>query len=123
MKKKDILSDSERIVMELLWERSPQTMTELFHTLREEPGWSKSTVNTMLMRMMDKQLIRYTQGEKAKLYRPVIKKKDADIAETDSLIDRIYEGSVSLMMSTLIRQKKMDEKEIEELKKILDDLD
>lgn len=119
-KKSVILSSSERIVMELLWEKSPQTVTELFHLLKEDPGWSKSTVNTMLARMSEKGLISVAQGEKAKLYKPEIGKRSADLAETESFLDRVYQGSVSMMMSTLMRQNKIDEKEMEELKSMLD---
>ncbi|MBR1742853.1 MAG: BlaI/MecI/CopY family transcriptional regulator [Lachnospiraceae bacterium] len=117
-----ILNSSERAVMELLWEKNPQTVTELFHVLKENPGWSKSTVNTMLSRMSEKGLIRMTQGEKAKLYAPEIEKKSADFAETESLIERVYKGSVSMMMSTLVRERKLDAAEIEELKSMLDEL-
>ena len=118
-----ILSASERTVMELLWSENPQTVTELYHKLREDPGWSKSTVNTMLSRMTEKGLIEFEQGERAKLYRPGIDRKSADLAETESLIDRIYQGSVSMMMSTLMRQKKLNREEIEELRSMLDKLE
>ena len=37
-----------------------------------------------------------------------------------SFLDRVYQGSVSMMMSTLMRQNKIDEKEMEELKAMLD---
>ena len=118
-----ILSASERTVMELLWDKNPQTVTELFHTLRENPGWSKSTVNTMLSRMTEKGLISYEQGERAKLYVPEVDRKSADMAETESLLERIYQGSVSMMMSALMRQKKLDSAEIEELKSMLDKME
>ena len=36
-----------------------------------------------------------------------------------SFLERVYQGSVS-MMSTLMRQNKIDEKEMEELKSMLD---
>jgi predicted transcriptional regulator len=120
--KKIILGSSERIVMELLWERSPQTMMELYHKLSEDPGWSKSTVNTMLTRMREKNLVRYEQGVKAKFYEPNIEKKDADIAETENLIDRIYDGSVSMMMSALVKQKRIDKEELSELKQIIESM-
>ena len=122
MKKKVILGSSERYVCELLWQRSPQTMTELLRSLEQNPGWSKSTVNTMLARMTEKGLITYEQGEKAKLYKPCIKKRDADLAETESLIDRVYDGSVSMMMSTLMRQKKLKDEDVAELRRLLDEM-
>lgn len=114
-----ILQQSEWIVMEQLWKQSPQTMIQLFHTLEKEPGWSKSTVNTMLKRMVDKKIIRYEEG-KAKLYYPCIEKETAVLSETNRLIDRIYNGSVSMMMNTLVKNKKMTKEEIQELYELLD---
>ena len=42
------------------WEQ-PYTMMQLYHMLEEETGWSKSTVVTMLGRMVDKGLIAYSE--------------------------------------------------------------
>ena len=45
------LSDSEWKLMNRLWEQSPRTITELTAAVREETGWSKNTVITMLSRL------------------------------------------------------------------------
>lgn len=118
--KKAMLGASERILLELLWEKSPQTVTELYHKLHEMQGWSKSTVNTMLSRMMEKEFLRFEQGKKAKEYYPAVNQEEINLAETEHFIDRVYQGSVGLMMSTLMRQKKIDKKELRELYKMLE---
>ena len=124
MKKKDIiLQQSEWILMEQLWENGSMTIMQLFHALEVEPGWSKSTVNTMLKRMMDKEIISYHEGEKARLYYPLISRDEAALAETESLLDKIYDGSVSMMMSTLVKKKKISREEIDELYDILKELE
>lgn len=45
------LSDSEWKLMNRLWAQSPRTITELTAAVREETGWSKNTVITMLSRL------------------------------------------------------------------------
>lgn len=47
--------------MEKLWEESPRTIMQLYYSLKEEPGWSKSTVNTLLGRMTEKGIIYYEE--------------------------------------------------------------
>lgn len=121
--KKTSLQPSEWILMERLWERSPQTIMQLYHSLRENPGWSKSTVNTMLKRMSVKGLIRYEEGDRAKLFYPTLERDDAAIVETESLLERVYNGSVSMMMNTLIRNKNISDEEIRELRRILGEND
>lgn len=122
-KKDMILQQSEWIIMEQLWANQSMTIMQLFHALEEDPGWSKSTVNTMLKRMMDKEIISYEEGEKARQYYPLVSRDEVALAETESLLDKIYEGSVSLMMSTLVKKKKISKEEIEELYDILNGLE
>ena len=67
MKKENaILQQSDRYIMEKLWEESPRTITQLYHELKEEQGWSKSTVNTLLTRMVEKGIIYYEEGGRAR---------------------------------------------------------
>lgn len=114
-----MLQPSEWVIMEKLWEQSPKTIMQLYHELKVDPGWSKSTVNTMLGRMVKKDIIYYEEGAKAKQYYPKVNRDEVAITETESLIDRVYKGSVSMMMSTLIRNNNLSEGDIKELYEIL----
>lgn len=120
MKKENaILQQSDRYIMEKLWEESPRTITQLYHELKEEQGWSKSTVNTLLTRMVEKGIIYYEEGDKARQYYPAIKREDAAVAETESLLQRVYKGSVGMMMNTMLKESAFSQEEIEELYEIL----
>lgn len=118
-----ILGQSEWIIMEKLWEHQPRTIMQLFHSLEVDPGWSKSTVNTLLGRMVDKGIIDYEDGGKARQYYPKIRREEAALAETEHLLSRVYKGSVGMMMSTLVRKRDFTKEEIQELYDILDGLE
>lgn len=118
-KENAILQQSDRHIMEKLWEESPRTITQLYHELKEEQGWSKSTVNTLLNRMMEKGIIYYEEGGKARQYYPAIKREDAAVAETENLLQRVYKGSVSMMMNTMLKESAFSQEEIDELYEIL----
>ena len=118
-KKEIILQQSERYIMEKLWESSPMTIMQLFHALEVEPGWSKSTVNTLLSRMVDKGIVYYEEGGKARQYYPAVTREDADVAETKNLLQRIYRGSVGMMVNTMIKKNELSQEEMEELYRIL----
>ena len=120
MKKENaILQQSDRYIMEKLWEESPRTITQLYHELKEEQGWSKSTVNTLLTRMVEKGIIYYEEGGRARQYYPAVKREDAAVAETENFLQRVYKGSVGMMMNTMIRESAIIHEEIEELYEIL----
>ena len=120
MKKENaILQQSDRYIMEKLWEESPRTITQLYHELKEEQGWSKSTVNTLLTRMVEKGIIYYEEGSRARQYYPAVKREDAAVAETENFLQSVYKGSVGMMMNTMIRESAFSQEEIEELYEIL----
>ena len=47
------LTGTEWAVLDCLWEASPQTMTQLAHTLAGREGWAKGTTTTVLKRMTE----------------------------------------------------------------------
>ena len=121
MKKVIMLQPSEWIIMEKLWESNPKTIMQIYHELEDDPGWSKSTVNTLLGRMVKKEIIYYKEGAKAKQYYPNVSRDEVALAETQSLLARVYQGSVSMMLSTLIRSHNLNDADIRELYQILEE--
>ena len=113
--KNQILTPAEWAVYECLWEQAPLTLTQIANQLIERKGWSRSTGETMVRRMADKGLIRWEQGEKAKLYYPVIRREDAALRETRSFLERVYHGSLGLMVSAVAEKEQLSRSEIDEL--------
>lgn len=114
------LSNSEWKLMRRLWERSPSTITELTAVLREETGWSKNTVITMLSRLEAKGAVRHQEGGRAKRYFPVLRREEAAREETESFLSKVYGGSLGLMMSAMVESRQLSESDIAELSAILD---
>ena len=114
------LSDSEWKLMNRLWDRSPMTITELTAALREDTGWTKNTVITMLSRLETKGAVRYEEGGRAKRYFPTVDREDAARAETESFLSKVYGGSLGLMMSAMVESHALTEADIAELSAILE---
>ena len=114
------LSDSEWRLMNRLWDRSPMTITELTAALREDTGWTKNTIITMLSRLEAKGAVRYEEGGRAKQYFPTVDREDAARAETKSFLSKVYGGSLGLMVSNLVESHALTEADIAELSAILE---
>ena len=114
------LSDSEWRLMNRLWDRSPMTITELTAALREDTGWTKNTIITMLSRLEAKSAVRYEEGGRAKQYFPTVDREDAARAETESFLSKVYGGSLGLMVSNLVESHALTEADIAELSAILE---
>ena len=113
------LTNSEWYVMDCLWERAPRTVMELVSALGERLGWAKSTTITTLRRMEDKGLVRCEVEGRTRHYFPAVEREGAVLRETRSFLDKVYGGSVGLMVSAMAQDKALTKAEIRELYDIL----
>ncbi len=113
------LTDAEWTVMECLWEKHPLTAREAAEALERKTGWKRSTTLTLLRRLEQKGAVSYTGEGKNHLYAPLIRREDACRRETRALLDRLYQGSVALMVSTLTQKQPLSKAEIDELRALL----
>ncbi len=119
MTKQISLSDGEWKLMKLLWEKSPRTVAELVRALADDTGWSKSTIFIMLGRMEEKGAVRVESGGRSKLYHAAVPETALAAGETRRFLDKVYEGSLQLMVSSMAGQKALSRADIEELYAIL----
>ena len=113
------LSDAEWKIADCLWNNNSMTITELTKALGPSTGWTKNTIITLLNRMTEKGAVTYVQEERAKSFRPAIERKEAEIEETNSFLDKVYKGNVGLMISNLIDSEQLTDEQLEELRKII----
>lgn len=118
---KGILSDGEWKLMKLLWKKAPRTIGEMVSELDEETSWSRTTVFVMLKRLIAKEAVRMDDSGQLQQYYPVLKRKEVERAETDSFLSRVYDGSVGFMVSSLVGRRALTDKEIRELRAILEE--
>lgn len=113
------LTPTEWNLMECLWENAPRTGRECVEYLNKSVGWSRSTTLTMLRRMTEKNMIECLTDGDVLRYAPLIRREDAVMQETESFLDRVYQGSVSMLMSAITRKQQLSKEEIDELYAIL----
>lgn len=113
------LTSAEWNLMECLWDASPRSGREATDYLQERVGWTRSTTLTMLRRMTEKGLVRCEGKDGMNVYSPLIKREDAAMKETDDFLNRVYKGSVSMMVSAITKKQELTKEEIEELYAIL----
>lgn len=113
------LSDSEWLLMNALWDHSPRTITQLVEQLREDTGWSKHTVITMLSRLEAKGAVRHEEGERAKQFYPILDRAATQRQETRSFLSRLYGGSLKLMVNTLVGDTRLSDEDLASLDALL----
>ncbi len=113
------LTNSEWYVLDCLWEQSPLTVMQLVSALKQRLNLAKSTTITTVSRMETKGLLRSEVQGRGKLYYPTVERREATRQETRSFLDKVYRGSVGLMMSAMTDGETLSKEEIDELYAIL----
>ncbi|MBK3494191.1 BlaI/MecI/CopY family transcriptional regulator [Viridibacillus sp. YIM B01967] len=115
------LFDSELQVMNILWEEGDLTAKQLSQMLNERIGWNKNTTYTVIKKCIKKEAIE--RIEPNFICHPIIRKEQIQEQETTELIDKIFNGSKSLLFASLLDKKKMSASEIDKLKQIVKDFE
>jgi BlaI family penicillinase repressor len=119
MKKLPTISEAEWEVMQVLWEhRQPMAAQEIIRQLPENK-WHPKTVKTLIARLVKKGAISVKDKDRVYQYHPLLKESDCIIEESQSLLDRLFGGSLAPMVAHFIENKKLSKKEIRELTRIL----
>lgn len=117
------LSNSEWEIMNVLWEFSCVTISQIVTKLNEKKFWDKHTVITLLNRMEKKGAVAYRRNERAKEYYSIISQNDIVMQESEQFLNRVFAGSLSLMVNTFLDNEKIKKEEIDELYKIIKKID
>ncbi|MCM1542918.1 MAG: BlaI/MecI/CopY family transcriptional regulator [Blautia sp.] len=115
------LFDSELKVMDVLWKEGVVPARHVADVLTRELGWNKNTTYTLIKRCINKGAIQRTEPDF--MCRPLIARETVQEAETNELINKIFDGSANKLFASLLGRKKLSAEEIENLKKIVGDLD
>jgi predicted transcriptional regulator len=117
------VSDSERLVMEALWRRSPRTADEVIEDVAAERGWAPATVKTLLNRLHKKGAVRAEKDGRRYLYSPAISREDYVHGESKGLLDRLFEGRLAPLVSHLTDRDALSREDVRELKRLVEELD
>ena len=114
------LSDGEWKIMNSLWESGESTITELTASLENETGWDKHIIITMLGRMEKKEAVAHRQGGRAKVFYPLVSREEDSMQETRGFLEKVYRGSLGMMVNAMVADQALSEQEIQELYDILE---
>ena len=117
------LTSAEWNVMECLWEKGSITGREATNMLEEKMGWNRSTTLTLLRRLEEKGAISSDSKGTKKRFLPIISREDAALQETESFLERVYNGSISMMLSAMTKKQALSKSEIDELYAMLKDME
>jgi predicted transcriptional regulator len=117
------ISEAESQVMEVLWERAPRSAEDVAASLADRQPWQEATIKTLLNRLLKKRAVAAERDGRRYLYRPLIRRGDYVLAESRSLLDRLYGGRVSALVAHFSQREKLSKKDIAELRALIEEID
>ena len=113
------LSATEEQLMEHLWKLEKAFMKDLLEVY-PEPKPATTTIATLLKRMTDKKFVSYNLYGNTREYYPLVSKSDYFSKHVKGLIRDFFNNSSAQFASFFTTATNLSEKELEELKKIID---
>lgn len=115
------LFDSELKVMDVLWREGDKTAKYIAEVLKGEVGWNKNTTYTLIKRCMNNGAIE--RSEPNFMCHALIPKEEVQEAETEELINKVYDGSADKLFAALLGRKNLSAEQINRLKQLVEELE
>jgi BlaI family transcriptional regulator, penicillinase repressor len=114
------ISDAEWTVMRVIWERSPVTANEVVAVLGPTTEWKPKTIHTLLRRLVQKGALTFEKKGREFSFRPLVPESACVREASRSFLRRFFDGELAPFLSCFLEQENLSDKEIAELKRILD---
>lgn len=112
------ISETEWKIMEVVWQSQGVGFAEIKNAL-SDMNWSDSTIKTLIRRLVAKGALEFKENGGVNKYFAVAEQDECRLKETKNLIDRIYNGSVKMLVTNLVNDSNLSEDEAEKLMDII----
>lgn len=119
MPKPPQISDAEWEVMQVLWESSPRTASEVVDALAAPMQWHPKTIKTLLARLVKKGVLRYREEGNRYIYRPAFERELYVAQESKSFLERVFGGATAPMLVHFVEQAELSDEDLDELRAVL----
>ena len=108
-------------IMNVVWERGTATVQEVKDALAARRPRAYSTILTMMRKLEHKGFLEHEVDGRTYVYRPAVERRAVRRTLLGELVERLFEGSPSLLVTSLVEEKLVDEDELVEIQRLLDE--
>ena len=117
------VSDSEAVVMEVLWGEHPLAAEDVVARLASRSDWAEPTIKTLLNRLLRKGAVRAERDGRRYLYSPVLPREAWVAQQSESVVERLFGGRVAPLVAHFSERGKLSQADIDELRRLVGELD
>jgi BlaI family penicillinase repressor len=113
------LGDLQLKIMKVLWERGPIAVAEVHEALGQEIELAYTTVATMLRKMEARGLVKHDHEGRRFIYEAAVAPDAVTRSMADDILERLFEGSLSDMLSHLLSTREVSRDELGKLERLI----
>lgn len=115
------LFDSELKVMDVLWKEGDLTAKRISEILKDDTGWNVNTTYTVIKKCIAKGAIQ--RSEPNFMCHALISKETVQMAETEELVEKLFDGSPDLLFASLLGRTQISKEEAEKLRQMVAEME
>lgn len=120
---KSEVTETELAVLQFLWDGGPLTSSEVAEQLYDEVSDPKrSSAQKLLDRLIYKECVECDRSRRPQKYRAIISRDEFAGRRVQALADRLYEGSLTPVLTSLVQSSHVSKNELAKLRQLIDDL-
>lgn len=117
---KKLLTSLELKVMNILWDLEAAFVKEIIDQWDESPQPAYNTISTVVRILEEKGFVKHKAFGRSHQYFPRVPREKYQKRVMTNVLNNVFAGSVSSMISSLVDEKELSESEIEELKTLIE---
>jgi BlaI family transcriptional regulator, penicillinase repressor len=106
-------------IMQVLWEQGRANAREITETLCQTEPIAHSTVQTLLRKLEAKGSIRHEVQDRTFIFFPVVKKENVKRSAVHDLMERVFGGSATELVTYLFQHENIRPEELEQIRKVI----
>ena len=113
------ISDAEWQVMKIIWMQGEQTSTDLIRVLAERFDWSKSTIQTLLARLVEKECLTRKKEGKSFVYSALLTLDQSRDLLVRDIKDKVCSRRIKNLLADLIMECDFTLADLEDLEAVI----
>ena len=113
------ISDAEWQVMKIIWMQGEQTSSDLIRVLAERFDWSKSTIQTLLARLVEKECLTRKKEGKFFVYSALLTLDQSRDLLVQDIKDKVCSRRIKNLLADLIMECDFTQADLEDLEAVI----
>ncbi|WP_421773703.1 BlaI/MecI/CopY family transcriptional regulator [Gracilimonas sp.] len=117
------LGESEMEILHHVWEMGEATVAQVQEEILKERKVAYTTVMTIMKNLNDKGYLKYRKDGVTYVYSARKKPEEVQSSLVSGMIDKVFKGSTSALVQTLVKRENLSEEELRELRDMIDNME